>query len=223
MFCPNCGTQLPDGSTSCPSCGATIGVPAQEAPVTPEPEPTTPPIPGAPPVPGATQYESSASYPVPADAVDASAAPPLKGSKFVSGVQLFLSALSLAGTGVMLLTGAQYMTEYGNAKDLVYTFYAGLQVVDIVFAVVFIALAVFAIVVRMNLAKFKRGATNQYLAFLGGNIVAQILYLVALAIVTQVGPLETLDSSTVIQLVSSVVMIVLSKIYFDKRAYLFTN
>ena len=220
MFCPNCGTQLPDGSTSCPSCGATIGVPAQEAPVTPEPEPTTPPIPGAPPVPGATQYESNASYPVPVGAV---AAPPMKWYKFVIWVQLFLSALSLAGTGVMLLTGAQYMTEYGNAKDLVYTFYAGLQVVDIVFAVVFIALAVFAIVVRMNLAKFKRGATNQYLAFLGGNIVAQILYLVALAIVTQVGPLEALDSSTVIQLVSSVVMIVLSKIYFDRRAHLFTN
>ena len=223
MFCPNCGTQLPDGSTNCPSCGATIGVPAQEAPVTPEPEPTTPPIPGAPPVPGATQYESSASYPVPAGTVGAVAAPPMKWYKFVIWVQLFLSALSLAGTGVMLLTGAQYMTEYGNAKDLVYMFYAGLQVVDIVFAVVFIALAVFAIVVRMNLAKFKRGATNQYLAFLGANIAAQILYLVVLAIVTQVGPLEALDFSTAIQLVSSFIMIVLSKIYFDKRAHLFTN
>ncbi|MBQ3338257.1 MAG: zinc-ribbon domain-containing protein [Atopobiaceae bacterium] len=41
MFCPQCGTQIPDGSTFCPNCGTRLSAPAPE-PVQPEiPQPAT--------------------------------------------------------------------------------------------------------------------------------------------------------------------------------------
>ena len=38
MYCPKCGKQIPDGSTSCPSCGATF----QQAPTQADPGPYQP-------------------------------------------------------------------------------------------------------------------------------------------------------------------------------------
>ncbi len=38
MYCPKCGKQIPDGSTSCPSCGATF----QQAPTQAGPGPYQP-------------------------------------------------------------------------------------------------------------------------------------------------------------------------------------
>ena len=207
MFCPSCGSQVPDESKFCPSCGASFNSAAQSAAT---PQPTEAPVPGAAPVP---------APPVPGAAPAGAAAPEMKWYKFIIWVQLFLSALSLVGTGIMLLTG----THYGDAKALVYMVYGGLQAADIIFAIVFIALAVCCIIVRMNLAKFKKGAPTQYLILLGANIAAQLVYALALAAITQINVFQAMDSSTVAQIITSVVMIALSKIYFDKREHLFTN
>lgn len=208
MFCPSCGSQVPDESKFCPSCGASFNSAAAQSAATPQP--TEAPVPGAAPVP---------APPVPGTAPSGAAAPEMKWYKFIIWVQLFLSALSLVGTGIMLLTG----THYGDAKALVYMVYGGLQAADIIFAIVFIALAVCCIIVRMNLAKFKKGAPTQYLILLGANIAAQLVYALALAAITQINVFQAMDSSAVVQIITSVVMIILSKIYFDKREHLFTN
>ncbi len=223
MFCPNCGSQIPDESRLCPSCGATIGAPEPEPEPVPGPEPTPEeparPSTGMPPVPGA-EPEPSPVHPVPAGAAEA---PGMKWFKFIIWVQLFLSALMLAASSIMLFTGARYMTEYGSARDLVYLFFPGLQAVDVLFAVAFLALAIWCIVVRMGLAKFKKGAPTQYLVLLGVNIAAQILFAVATSAVTNVGIFDVMDPSSLSQVVVSVVMIFVNKVYFDKRAYMFTN
>lgn len=210
MFCPSCGSQVPDESKFCPSCGASFNSPAAAAQPAATPQPTEAPVPGTSPV---------SAPPVPSAAPAGAAAPQMKWYKFIIWVQLFLSALSLVGTGLMLLTG----THYGDAKGLVYLVYGGLQAVDIIFAIVFIALAVCCIVVRMNLAKFKKGAPTQYLILLGANIAAQLVYALALAAITQINVFQAMDSSAIVQIISSIVMIILSKIYFDKREHLFTN
>ena len=38
IFCPKCGTQLPDGAVACSNCGAQLGA----APVQPQPQPAAP-------------------------------------------------------------------------------------------------------------------------------------------------------------------------------------
>ena len=40
IFCPKCGTQLPDGAVSCSNCGAPLGA----APVQPQPQPQAAPV-----------------------------------------------------------------------------------------------------------------------------------------------------------------------------------
>ncbi len=224
MFCPNCGTEMPEEARFCPNCGASISTSGPEGAGTPEPEPTpasepaSEPEPWTPPVPGAEPVDN---HPVPADA--AQAAPPMNWFKFIIWVQLFLSAAVLAFTAYTLFTGGHYMTDYGSAKDLVYLVYGGLQAVDVIFAVIYVALAVCCVVVRMNLAGFKKGAPTQYLVLLGTVIAASILYAVAFSVVTQVSLLEAMGLSSMGQTVTSIVMIFVNKIYFDKRAFMFTN
>ena len=75
----------------------------------------------------------------------------------------------------------------------------------------------------MGLAKFKKGAPTQYLVLLGVNIVAQTLYAVALAVITGVGIFDAMGPSSLAQIVVSIVMVFVNKVYFDKRAYMFTN
>lgn len=40
MFCPKCGSNVPDSTKFCPTCGALLAGEAQQAPATePQPEP----------------------------------------------------------------------------------------------------------------------------------------------------------------------------------------
>jgi hypothetical protein len=46
MFCPQCGTNLPDGARFCPNCGATVAAPTQQASAAPaQPAPAQPQTP----------------------------------------------------------------------------------------------------------------------------------------------------------------------------------
>ena len=57
----------------------------------------------------------------------------------------------------------------------------------------------------------------------GTVIAASILYAVAFSVVTQVSLLEAMGLSSMGQTVTSIVMIFVNKIYFDQRAFMFTN
>lgn len=45
MYCPNCGKEVPDGGTFCPSCGAKLNTPVPVPARDPAPVPQTPPAP----------------------------------------------------------------------------------------------------------------------------------------------------------------------------------
>ena len=82
--------------------------------------------------------------------------------KFVIYFQLFASALINGIAGIVALTGAHYEGE----ADLVYTFIPSLSTVDKLYGIVLIALAVFAIIVRFQLAQFKKTGPKFYLLLL---------------------------------------------------------
>lgn len=82
MFCPQCGTQVPDGSGFCPACGASLAIGAPEPPPAPAAQPPAPPTPPAPPIapappqPAASQPTAvQPTVPLPAPPLAAVAAP----------------------------------------------------------------------------------------------------------------------------------------------------
>ena len=173
MFCPNCGSQVPDTSRFCPSCGASLGAPAQQEPV----QPATPPSPGVPPAPGAAPIPGTPPVPgaAPIQSYAGTAEPSMKWYKFLIYFALFAGALLNVGNAFTVFTGAHYD---GSAK-YVYAMFGGLQAVDIIYGVVLIGLAVAAIYVRQQLAHFKKSAPKMFLVLYGANAVVGILYLAA--------------------------------------------
>ncbi|WP_455136446.1 zinc-ribbon domain-containing protein [Thermophilibacter sp.] len=207
MFCPNCGNQLPDGSRFCPSCGAAVGAtePAAGGPATPAPTPTP-----------ATPFDAS----TPGTALATPApAPSMRWYKFIIWFQLFASALINAANAIMLFGGLHYQ----GASRYVYALFDGLQAVDIVFGILYVALIVAAVVVRQELAKFRRDAPLHYLIVVGVNGVSGLAYLLATSAVTHIDLSLLSDVQPFSQLVGAVILVACSKVYFDRRAHLFVN
>lgn len=141
---------------------------------------------------------------------------PMKWYKFVIYVQLFLSAIVSIYNAGTFLSGWHYQ----GSADAVYAAYAGMKALDIAMGIISIGQAGFSIIVRQRLAKFRQEGPRWYLILLGVSAATTILYLF---IGSGLVGMYLFDYTTVVEIVGSVVMIVLSKIYFDKRKELFVN
>lgn len=149
---------------------------------------------------------------------------PMKWYKFIIYIQLFLSAIA------SLVSAAAYFIGgyYSGLADQVYASYKGLKALDICMAIVCLALAIFAILVRQGLAHFKTKAPIKYLIFLGLTIASQAIYYIAVTLIINASAanasvsLQT-NSSLIMSIIINIIMILINKIYFDKRAELFVN
>ena len=81
-----------------------------------------------------------------------------------------------------------------------------------------VVLAVLAIYVRFRLAGFRKNGPKMYILFLGINCVFQVLNL----LISFDSDLNTV-SSAIGSVLTCVLMLVLSSIYYKKRADLFVN
>ena len=195
-YCVKCGKSMPDNATFCPSCGARRM--AEEPVVVPD----------------------SSSYTMP-QANTGYTAPqvhPMKYYKFVIWVQLFLSAVVGVSQGILLLTGRIYETVSDVSAKLLYAFYPGMHTVNILFGLIYIALAVAAIYVRQQLAHFKTKAPDLYYIYLIAQMAATFLYGVLQNLIIASGL-----GSAVPNLIVMIILLVLCRIYFEKRRALFCN
>ena len=142
--------------------------------------------------------------------------PPMKWFKFIIWVQLFLAALTNAGTGIGLLTGFAYV---GYAGD-VYATFGGLRILDILIGLLCLALAVAAIYIRFQLSGYKQKGPTLYLCFLLVSIAVSLVYMLLASLIlgTFAG-----DLSSIISLAANVAAVFLNRIYFEKRSFLFVN
>ncbi len=143
---------------------------------------------------------------------------PMNWYKFLIYFSLFASAALNAFNAYQLLTGA----HYDGAADLVYAFYSSLNLVDKVVGIASIGVAVFAIYVRQELAKFK--ATGpKYLQYVYlANAAINIIYAVGAS--AAVGGDVSFDfTSTITNVIVSVIMVYANKKYFDNRSEMFVN
>lgn len=210
MFCKKCGAQIDDNSSFCSVCGS---------PQQPKTNPA-----------GEMRYNSNVSS-VPQQKNEQSKMTekrysdiyPMKWYKCVIYVQLFLNALISISNAVSYLFGL----PYGEYAETVYVVYKGLKVLDIGMAAASIAQAVFALVVRQALAKFRKKGPNLYLLLLSVNIVLTVMYSVIASIILDMD-FHTFVSDAGLRnlganLGAIIFLIVLNRIYFDKRKELFVN
>ena len=100
-------------------------------------------------------------------------------------------------------------------------------IVDMVYGGAMIAFALFCIITRSRLAKFKKGApANLYAFYILGNIVLVLAYNIAsLALAGALNELPTmlLDPEFIGGIVGTIIIIAINKVYFGKRKHLFVN
>lgn len=77
---------------------------------------------------------------------------------------------------------------------------------------------VWALYARQQLKNFRQQAPGTYIGYLCFNAATTIGYLIAVSVITQEFLLST---ANVTNLITTIIMIVLNKIYFGKRASLF--
>ncbi len=214
MFCTNCGRQLANGSTYCPFCGSTLA-PRPEQP--PQPSPASP----SPSDPGALYPRQPASgqpaRPIPADPKNDPRG--MKWFKFIIYFQLFVNALINLANAITVFTGAHYQGTVAQ----VYSVFPAQQAVDIGYGVLCLALAAFGVYTRFALAGFQRRGPGLYLGLIAGNILVPILFMLLSSLFTGIPLTNLLDVNDIVSLAANVAMLLVNKIYFDKRSDLFVN
>lgn len=150
---------------------------------------------------------------------------PMKWYKFLIYFALFFSAFISFVTGIIYITGSIYNIQTGGqvTGEMVYYFYSSMKPVDVCYGLALLATAVFSIVTRMQLAKFKRtGPMCVYILYIAG-VVISCMYAVGVSTAMQVDLGEVFSSNMIVSIVTSVVMVILNYIYFSKRQALFCN
>lgn len=149
---------------------------------------------------------------------------PMKWYKFVIFFQLFAMAVLHFISGLSALIGGHYQ----GMADTVYEMLPQMLPVDVIYGLVLIGIAAFALVVRSKLANWKACGPRMYLILLSVNVVASLAYTIIVAAVlsgSELAASYTLNdyTSLISGTVTSVIMIVCNVVYFKKRAHLFEN
>lgn len=145
----------------------------------------------------------------------------MKWFNFLIYFSLFAGALLNFGTGISLLTGMAYETAYGNAKELVYAFYEGLEFIDTTTAILSFALSFFGIYVRFRLSQYRVNGPKMLINLYTASLAVGLFYVIGFFIVTEgeVDSFASMGASVAI----NIAMIGLNKKYFDNRKHLFVN
>ena len=181
-FCNHCGKPVPDNAAFCPGCGSrlTPAAPngaynsnAQQQPRVQVPQVQTPPTQqyNAPPAPDFTKPQAL----------------PMNYYKFAIWVQLFLGALVYAVQGLGLLFGFWYEAVSGINAQWFYLFFPAMHIVDILFGLLYLAMAVGAVYTRQQMAHFKKNGPDLYYLFLIAGMVLSFLYAVLQGIICSTG------------------------------------
>lgn len=198
MFCPKCGTQNEDTATFCKSCGTKLN--AQSAPNQGWGAPTPTPTPGF----------TTASY---------SNNMPMKWYKFLIYFLLWLSGVGNILGSIPYFSGSVYDSQ-GVSSELVYLVFPSLKTLNILYAIVLIALGALAIYTRFRLAAYAKNGPQLLNILYGVSAAASLLYaLINGSVIDDYSAMPV----AIITIIVSVAIIVLNRIYFSKRASLFVN
>jgi len=205
-FCSKCGAQLKnDSQLFCTVCGARV-----EEQI------------------GATFYEVEYNeyepeYQMPVNRMQPY---PMKWYKFLIYVELFLNAVLNVVTGILYITGGIYSMRNIN-PDYIYNFFGELETINIIYGFLAFGFAAFCIYTRYRLANYKSNGPLCVFCMYGISAVMNLGYTIITNLVISSHPLTNgnvqVSYSLIANIVTSIVMIVLNIIYFNKRKSLFVN
>lgn len=217
MRCAACGQLVLEGTKYCPSCGAKIEEQTgfQETVDAAFTETDS----------GEQTYEQAApqeesAYTVYEHNYTHQPEMPMKWYKFLIYVTLVLTCISNIFIGVQTIMGYQYIYDGVDMSEQVYAQYGGMQIVDIVYGLALVAMGVLAFIVRQKLAHYRKDGPKSLLILYGVSFALSVVYLIVVTLITGI---NLLDVSLVTNLIVTIVMMIVNKIYFDKRMHLFTE
>lgn len=146
---------------------------------------------------------------------------PMAWFKFLIYFMLFANAAINIFTAVTYLTGSVYLGEDMTMSDVeaLYMFYPTAKMIDVIYGVLLIALAAYAIFTRFQLSGFKRRGPFLFILMYVLNLVIGLLYSISIMFTLEAGLLDFI--SLVPSIITSVVMIFVNVVYFRKREELF--
>lgn len=221
MYCPNCRSQLIDGSIYCPVCGTQLAQAQQvnyqqmnyQQPVQQMnyQQPVQP------------QMVNNGNY-VQQPVQPQMQQKPLgmKWFKFLIYFQLFVASLVSLLTGVFLFTGKIYTGASAEEVELLYMYFPNLKTFNLCMGVVYVVLCILYLVTRFMLSGYRKAGPAMLIAmYVGSLLISVLLVLITLQLVG--GVVYEINITTITSVITSIVMIVCNIIYFKKRKHLFIN
>lgn len=133
----------------------------------------------------------------------------------------FLIYFSLWAGAVLNIIGA-YST-YSQDSNYLHAFFEKLKVVDILYIVAAIIIAVFLIYTRFQLAGFKVGAPKKLTLCYVLSIIVSLGYVLGVSSATGINLSDLNLGNTIVSVITGIVMIIINNIYYGKRASMFVN
>ena len=156
----------------------------------------------------------------------------MKWHKFLVGFALWFGGVINIINGISMFTGAQYNREMGEgAAKIVYDAFPELKTVDVIYGILLIALGIFAFVTAYRLLYKLKGSPKLLLIRYAASAAVGIIYIIAAASIlgkfsnaygAEIDYAEVFLEA-VFTAIISVLLIVLNRIYYKKRAHLFVN
>ena len=149
---------------------------------------------------------------------------PMKWFKFLIYFALFFGAFLEFCFAISYFTGSIYFSQTNGqvSAEMVYGMYgAPLKILDVLYGVVTLGAAVFSIVTRFRLAKFKaNGPKCLYILYIVGGL-AGLVYNIGVSMITGVSGI--FNSSFISSIVATAIVVWANYKYFSKRDELFNN
>lgn len=148
----------------------------------------------------------------------------MKWFKFLIYFSLFFGALLNLSTAMQFSNGTIYLTQGLEQYqiDFLYLRYPNLQTLDKASSVFYACFAIYAIIVRFQLAKYRRNGPSMVLSIPVIGVLLHFAHEAISAIILSVSFSELLPSF-LISVICSGIYFWLNYIYFRKRSHLFTN
>lgn len=146
---------------------------------------------------------------------------PMKWHKFISYFALWAGALYNLGQAGLFMSGQHYGSE--SQRDLVYQVYDGLKTVDMIGALGYAFVAIFAIYTAIQLIKLKQNAPKKLMALYIITTAVPIIYILMASSSTGMPTADLVDNSIYTSVAGCAFGLIVCKIYYDKRAHMFVN